>query len=604
MEEISKNEKSLRTAFYIRVSTEEQAEKYGIPSQLERLHGLVKAKGNLLPPDEKHIYIDDITGASPIEERPAFSRLMEDVENSLQENKPFDTVLVFKMDRFARKLKILLDAIDFFEDNNLKFISSQEMIDTSTPFGMAMLGIVGVIAELEVAVLHERTQLGKQEAIKKGKLMSKAPYGYIKDANGMPCVNKPQAKVVERIFDDFVNLKHTKYEIAVSLAEEEIVIPKYSTLGGKKAAIPDSRAKNGIYYWREGTVGNILSNEFYTGKYYYNKSKDKKDLPKDKWELSETRHVGIINENVFFKAQNLLKTSKRLTAKNRKSHIYLLSGLLKCGHCYDEERDVTGMVSWHGVPKNLKKQGKSYYYQCPRKNKSKSQIECHTLPMPSKELEKFVINYLIDLLRNPVRIMNYQQKLKSTKIESAKLKKKETRYVKLLNAIPFQKEQIMKLNIKGHMSDKKFDKEVRALEEKRARITKQLCDVKFQLAKGKTSEYYIKPLELFSEKHINVLQEFMDNRKETFDIIHQLVEEIIVYSRPADEKDVIAGKKPKVQQYIPNKLHIKLKLPQEFLQELADKSNQKYEEFVLQQLKELGHDVKFKEGFEVKKSLW
>jgi site-specific DNA recombinase len=53
----------------------------------------------------------------------------------------------FKNDRTGVKK---LDVIDYFEKHEIQFISANESIVTSTPFGKAMLGIIGVIAELEI----------------------------------------------------------------------------------------------------------------------------------------------------------------------------------------------------------------------------------------------------------------------------------------------------------------------------------------------------------------------------------------------------------------------------------------------------------------------
>lgn len=177
-----------RVAFYIRVSTDEQGEKFGPDAQREALNALLKTKMNTrsgLPlfafAGEAFVYKDDISGTTKITERPGFKRLMEDYLYATQGNKPFDSVAVFKIDRFARKLRILMDIVDFFEENKIEFLSATESIDTSTPFGKAMLGFMGILAELERENILQRTASGREIAIKQGVLMgANAPYGYKK----------------------------------------------------------------------------------------------------------------------------------------------------------------------------------------------------------------------------------------------------------------------------------------------------------------------------------------------------------------------------------------------------------------------------------------
>jgi len=51
-----------------------------------------------------------------------------------KDDKPFDVVIVYKIDRFARDLKVLLEISDLLKEQEVGFISTQESIDTSTAF--------------------------------------------------------------------------------------------------------------------------------------------------------------------------------------------------------------------------------------------------------------------------------------------------------------------------------------------------------------------------------------------------------------------------------------------------------------------------------------
>ena len=184
------DQKQIRTALYLRVSTDDQIEKYGIGLQKDAIEGIIKSKGQLdngtpamVLAGKQYIYEDKgVSGTTPLDERPAFLQMKEDIEDAPKGETPFDIVAVYKIDRFARKLRILLDVIDYFEEHNIQFISANESIDTSTPFGKAMLGIIGVIAELEIETTKARTQAGVVQARNRGVYMgANAPYGYKKN---------------------------------------------------------------------------------------------------------------------------------------------------------------------------------------------------------------------------------------------------------------------------------------------------------------------------------------------------------------------------------------------------------------------------------------
>lgn len=565
----SKEDIKLKTAFYIRVSTDEQSEKYGEDLQLTKLRAMVDAKDNLLQPEEKYIYIEEISGTIPILERPKFSKLVEDVVRTSENEKPFDVVLVYKIDRLARSLKILLDTIEFFENNHLKLVSSQESIDTSTSFGKAMLGIIGVIAELELAVIKERTHSGKLEAIKQGKLMGKAPYGFNKDIDKRPIINKPEAEYVKRIFDDFTNKRLTIQEIARELRNEKVLVPKYSNLGGKIPDKPNKNTKNKMWYWQPATISILLKDEIYIGNYYYNKSRNSKDLPKDEWELSPYKVEPIIDLNTFNKAKILLDRNRELRVSNTADHVHLLRSLLKCDHCYNEKIDKGIASTWHGTSKKYGNKQKSHYYVCRRKNVSKGQIRCNTLPLPAAEIEAFIVDYIFELLENPRSVLEYQAKLDSSKLETKKLKSKEKTYIKLINAIPNKVRNLREQHEIGLITIKELEASIAENKNDANNYENELSIVQMKLAENTTRETYGKALNVFRYEYKDKLQEIKNDRQALFNLIHLLVDEIVVFSRPVTDADRVAGRKTD-EQFIPNGLRIELKLPQEFLKEQVE----------------------------------
>ena len=271
-----------KVALYIRVSTDEQSEMYGVDLQREALLSLIKSKPNEYEfAGENYIDIDEgKSGTLKPEQRPEFRRLMEDI--SRFDEVPFDVVAVYKIDRFARRLKILLEILDFFEQDNHKidFISSQESIDTSTPFGRAMLGIIGVIAELELETIKVRTKAGKKQSAEQGIFQSNAPFGYIKDEKKMVKIEPEEEKIVKEIFNLYVHDKYTLQEIADYLRDRKVLTPSGYIVKHKKKKLDkeDLLKMKGHYKWAWQTVRRVLTDEIYIGNQYFAKSVDGIDL--------------------------------------------------------------------------------------------------------------------------------------------------------------------------------------------------------------------------------------------------------------------------------------------------------------------------------------
>lgn len=579
------DQEQLRVALYLRVSTDDQVEKYGLDLQKTSLVGLLQSKGKLEDGREKmklageqYIYVDEgVSGTMPLGERNGFSKLKEDILLAGEGKKPFDVVAVYKIDRFARRLKILLEVIDFFEDNDIQFLSANESIDTSTPFGKAILGIVGVIAELEIETTKQRTQAGRSEAVKRGVVMgASAMYGYQKDAEKKPIVFEEEAKVVKLIFHKFVNERLSTQQIADYLSEHEILSPEASAIRHNKKS-GEVRKKNDLYFWRSERIRSILANEIYIGKYYYGKSRGNKPLPKEEWKLSPYRPPSVVDYYIFQQAQMLLKQAKQMANTINKTagdHIYLLSGLLKCDSCHSPEKGDIDLTTWVGDRKKLNKKGDeaayTYAYKCGRKNTKENQIICKVIPIPAAPLEEYVVNMTKRLLSNPIAVYNYQHKLKSARLEIKWLQKRREDIKDLLNNFPNRLQRLKEQHEAGLIDLKALRTKASEFSAKEQNLKAELDKTEHKIGQNSLSTGYINTLELFSQSYVKTLDDLYANRQEIFDILHMLISRIIVYSRPVTEKDKIAGRK-KPDQFIPYKLELELRLPQDILTQLTSR---------------------------------
>ena len=151
--------KPTKVAIYARVSTQDQDP--GL--QLSELRRYIKDR-------EWTVYQEyvDIGQSGAKDSRPELNKLIADAKR-----RRFDTVLVWKFDRFARSVKHLVNSLYEFKALGIDFVSLTEGIDTSTPLGEAMFSIIGAMAQLERDLIRERVTAGMRRAREKGKALGR-----------------------------------------------------------------------------------------------------------------------------------------------------------------------------------------------------------------------------------------------------------------------------------------------------------------------------------------------------------------------------------------------------------------------------------------------
>lgn len=213
-------------AIYIRVSTDAQAEEgYSIDAQKQQLTAYCVSK-NIKNYD---YYIDGGWSGSNID-RPELQRLIKDI----QSNK-ISHCIVYKLDRLSRSQKDTLYLIeDIFNPYGVNFVSLNESMDTSTPMGRLMLGILSAFAQLERENIRMRTRMGMQERVKNGLWMGggRVPFGYDYDKEKGILIQNSDSEKVKEIYDlylkgysaqNIANIIGLKYErLATQILKRKI----------------------------------------------------------------------------------------------------------------------------------------------------------------------------------------------------------------------------------------------------------------------------------------------------------------------------------------------------------------------------------------------
>jgi len=87
--------------------------------------------------------------------------------------KEFDTVIVWKLDRWARSTIELLSEVTELHDKGVNFISLQDNIDLSTSTGKLQFRLLSAFAEFERDIIKDRTLLGLERAKRQGKKLGR-----------------------------------------------------------------------------------------------------------------------------------------------------------------------------------------------------------------------------------------------------------------------------------------------------------------------------------------------------------------------------------------------------------------------------------------------
>jgi len=559
------NNKKLRAAIYVRVSTVEQNTMFWHINQLSKISDYIKSRWDniefawkKIDFDDEFVFYDKISWTNQIKDREAMARMFDMIDYSA--DNPFDLIIVYKIDRFARSLKILLDIVERLKKKKINFISTQESIDTSSPFGNAMLWILWVFAELDKDMIIERTWWWIEKSFEAWKA-KKVPYWYRKDKNGRPVILKEESNVIERIFNDFVINWMNISTICIKLKEEKILIP--TTSGSDSSHFNKIKW---VYEWTDSTIRKILSNEFYIWKFYHNKSKTVKQenwkkkmvhLPKLEWKLSKHIHSSIINDDIFTKAQKLLSSKK--WNKNRSKSNYLLSSLLECWYC--EDHRPHWVMSWAWTDWK--------YYKCSWK-KTWNKVEwylCPVVQLPRDELESLVVNEIkwifnnLDLLKSFINSKNTKENIINIKEKelnkiSVKLEENE----KALNNLKvlWERGYIDSFQLKDRLDKNEGEK-------------KNLLNEQKIILKSMKNYFNEKSYKLWLEIVKKITQTsfdelFLDKTKLKL-FLEFIIEDIYIYSRDKLPTDVIRWWPTSHKQKVPYKIKIKFKLPQDFLRE-------------------------------------
>ncbi|MCO5102514.1 MAG: recombinase family protein [Burkholderiaceae bacterium] len=240
-----------RCAVYCRVSSDERLDQEfnSIDAQKEAGHAYIvsqRAEGWIPVADD----YDDPGFSGGNTERPALKRLLADIQDGR-----IDIVVVYKIDRLTRSLTDFSKMVDVFERQSVSFVSVTQQFNTTTSMGRLTLNILLSFAQFEREVTGERIRDKIAAAKKKGMWMGGVPTIGYDVVNRLLVINKDEAAVVRRMFEEMLTIG-SPTQIAARLSDEGVTTKAWTT--------QDGRVRTGTRIDKK-YIHKVLRNRIYLG---------------------------------------------------------------------------------------------------------------------------------------------------------------------------------------------------------------------------------------------------------------------------------------------------------------------------------------------------
>jgi DNA invertase Pin-like site-specific DNA recombinase len=302
-------------ALYIRVSTDEQAEKgFSQRHQEEMLRKYCEIKGILI----FKVYFEDHSAKTF--KRPVWNKLMVDLRKNKGQT---DLVLFTKWDRFSRNTGDAYYMISVLRRFGIEPQAIEQPLDLTIPENKMMLAFYLAAPEVENDRRSLNVFYGQRRARKEGRWPAAAPVGYVnltdERGNKYIALKEPHASAMRWAFEEIARRKFNLTYIFTETVAMGI----------------SCKIKN--FY-------QVIRNPVYCGKVVVPKHQDEDEY------IVDGVHEPLISEALFYEVQEVLKRGKKTGAKKVSEGFLPLRGFLQCPKC---GKMLTGSAS---------KGRKSYYY--------------------------------------------------------------------------------------------------------------------------------------------------------------------------------------------------------------------------------------------------
>lgn len=495
-----------KVAIYARVSTTEQAEEgYSIDEQIRVLKEFCEKEGYGVY-DE---YIDRGISGKNITGRPAIKRLLADAEQ-----KKFDIVLVWKMNRLARKSLDLMNIVEQLNSKNIAFRSYTEKYETETPTGKLHFQMMAAIAEYERNNIAENVKMGMIARAKDGQWNGGQVMGY---------------DVVEK---DSENKKRKQTGLQINEQEAKIIslIFKMYTTGHGYKAIANKINQDGYRTKKNKTfslnaIKTIVTNPVYAGYIRYNVRRDWNEKRRNNINpnpiIVKGEHPSIISEETWKIAQ---KVYKERSCKPNRIHegVFPLTGIMRCPQC------GAGMVI--GRTTNRTKSGEKRvleYYVCGAW-KNKGTVACRSNAVRTEYADDYVLNKLEALMKSEHLTKKLVDNI-NTKQQSlvAPLQREYEQYLQELERYKKKSVKLLDAFTDEVISKEVFQRNSRSIEETMTNLKAQMEPLQAQLQSTVSSEVTYEKIHAIMRNFHQAFTQAL-TREQRKRLLHLLIHQITI----------------------------------------------------------------------------
>lgn len=392
-------------AAYCRVSTDQDEQLSSYENQVRYYKEYIRQNPLY---DLVDIYADEGISGTNTKKRTEFNRLIADCRKG-----KVDRIIVKSISRFSRNTLDCLKYVRELKELGIGVTFEKENIDSLDAKGEVLLTILSSLAQDESRSISENATWGIRKKFERGEIRVNTTkfVGYDKGDNGNLVINEEQAKIVRRIFRDFLQ-GETPESIARTLKEEEI--PGW----------------NGKANWYPTTIQRMLQNEKYMGDALLQKTYTVDFLTKKRSENQgqvnqyyiEGNHEAIINKEEWELVQLEIERRNQFRQDN---HINFY--IIQCDHnpftCKVFCKECGGLF---GRKNWTTSRGKRPVWQCNNRYKVKGIQGCTNRHIDEETLQKAFLKAIEVLRENKGKLeekwANFSEEQKLEKCYATQLK--------------------------------------------------------------------------------------------------------------------------------------------------------------------------------------
>lgn len=365
---MSKAAAARRAVIYARVSVT-QDESVSIERQIESAQQYAAARGWKVA----GTYTDDGVSATynRPDQRTAWRALLDSAES-------YDTVIVWKIDRLARKVMDFLRADETLSARGAGLVAVEQPIDMTTPAGRMFAQQLAIFAEYEAAEISARVKAARDHLLKTGRVVGgTVPYGWrsVPNPNGPGMVRVQDPDRIGYVFEAAQRALRgeTLYSIAQWLNEMDAPLPTTSQANRKRTD------------WHYGTVERLLRNPVLAGMTAFNPGNRTKERGTEV--LRDADGLPVVDESMaILSVADWRALVRRLDErdspqtrprKGRSATPDLLSGLVQCGHCTDDDGNRQRM--WRATASGGAGKPLRPGYKCPQCRQFVARVDEHVV---------------------------------------------------------------------------------------------------------------------------------------------------------------------------------------------------------------------------------